>query len=149
MNFLLNTLHIALNGTRKTSSSIIYQIFRGRLHEFTRKVIPVETTEEARKNLLETDEYKGALLQILSNISLPIDIIFLDNWKFMMNFLLLEKKLEIPFLYLTLDLPAAPLYRDELLQNIIPQVPLSVLLTKFNGTTEKVTVFFSFNVFFA
>uniref|UniRef100_A0A1I8EGJ9 ubiquitinyl hydrolase 1 n=1 Tax=Wuchereria bancrofti TaxID=6293 RepID=A0A1I8EGJ9_WUCBA len=106
LNFLLNTLHIALNGTRKTSSSIIYKIFRGRLHEFTRKVIPVETTEEARKTLLETDEYK-------------------------------EKKLEIPFLYLTLDLPAAPLYRDELLQNIIPQVPLSVLLTKFNGATEK------------
>ncbi|KAM3718023.1 U4/U6.U5 tri-snRNP-associated protein [Dirofilaria immitis] len=106
LNFLLNTLHIALNGTRKTSSSIIYKIFRGRLHEFTRKVIPVETTEEARNTLLETDEYK-------------------------------EKKLEIPFLYLTLDLPAAPLYRDELLQNIIPQVPLSVLLTKFNGATEK------------
>ncbi|CAG9531620.1 unnamed protein product [Cercopithifilaria johnstoni] len=106
LNFLLNTLHIALNGTRNTSSSIIYKIFRGRLHEFTRKVIPVETTEEARKSLLETEEYK-------------------------------EKKLEIPFLYLTLDLPAAPLYRDELLQNIIPQVPLSVLLTKFNGATEK------------
>ncbi|OZC12165.1 u4/U6.U5 tri-snRNP-associated protein 2 family protein [Onchocerca flexuosa] len=100
LNFLLNTLHIALNGTRKTSSSIIYKIFRGRLHEFTRKVIPVETTEEARKTLQETDEYK-------------------------------EKKLEIPFLYLTLDLPAAPLYRDELLQNIIPQVPLSVLYAVF------------------
>ncbi|VDN00959.1 unnamed protein product, partial [Thelazia callipaeda] len=106
LNFLLNTLHVALNGTRKTSSSIVYKIFRGRLHEFTRKVIPVETTEQTRRVLLETEEYK-------------------------------EKKVEIPFLYLTLDLPAAPLYRDELLQNIIPQVPLSVLLTKFNGITEK------------
>lgn len=59
LNFLLNTLHIALNGTRKTSSSIIYKIFRGRLHEYTRKVIPVETTEEARRTLLDTEEYKG------------------------------------------------------------------------------------------
>ncbi|VDK48244.1 unnamed protein product, partial [Gongylonema pulchrum] len=106
LNFLLNTLHRALNGTRKTSSSIIYKIFRGHLHEYTRKVIPVETTEEARRALLETDEYK-------------------------------EKKLEVPFLYLTLDLPAAPLYRDEQMQNIIPQVPLSALITKFNGVTEK------------
>ncbi|VDN56204.1 unnamed protein product, partial [Dracunculus medinensis] len=106
LNFLLNTLHVALNGTGKTSSSIIYRIFRGRMHEFTRKVIPVETSEERKRELLETDEYK-------------------------------EKMKEIPFLYLTLDLPAAPLYRDELMQNIIPQVPLSVLLTKFNGIVEK------------
>uniref|UniRef100_A0A0N5ARZ5 Ubiquitin carboxyl-terminal hydrolase 39 n=1 Tax=Syphacia muris TaxID=451379 RepID=A0A0N5ARZ5_9BILA len=106
LNFLLNTLHIALNGTKKGSSSIVYQIFRGRMREYTRKVIPVETTEEARKSLLETDEFK-------------------------------EKMKETPFLYLTLNLPAAPLYRDELMQNIIPQVPLNVLLTKFNGITEK------------
>ncbi|MFH4978677.1 hypothetical protein AB6A40_005386 [Gnathostoma spinigerum] len=106
LSFLLNTLHIALNGTNKTSSSIIYQIFRGRMRVFTRKVIPVDTCEQAKQTLLESDEFK-------------------------------EKMREVPFLYLTLDLPAAPLYRDELLQNIIPQVPLSVLLTKFNGVTEK------------
>lgn len=50
-----------------------------------------------------------------------------------------EKMKEVPFLYLTLDLPAAPLYRDELMQNIIPQVPLGVLLQKFNGQQEKVS----------
>ncbi|EPB74732.1 ubiquitinyl hydrolase 1 [Ancylostoma ceylanicum] len=44
---------------------------------------------------------------------------------------------ELPFLYLALDLPPAPLYRDEQMQNIIPQVPLTALLQKFNGTTEK------------
>ena len=46
-----------------------------------------------------------------------------------------------PFLYLTLDLPAAPLYKDEIEHNIIPQVPLSNLLAKFNGFTEKVSDF--------
>lgn len=49
-----------------------------------------------------------------------------------------EKVIESPFLYLTLDLPSAPLYRDVQLQNIIPQVPLSTLLEKFDGKTEKV-----------
>ncbi len=37
------------------------------------------------------------------------------------------------FLYLTLDLPPAPLFRDDSEKNIIPQVPLMVLLEKFDG----------------
>lgn len=41
------------------------------------------------------------------------------------------------FLYLTLDLPPPPLFKDELQANIIPQVPLVTLLSKFNGSTEK------------
>uniref|UniRef100_H2Y010 ubiquitinyl hydrolase 1 n=1 Tax=Ciona intestinalis TaxID=7719 RepID=H2Y010_CIOIN len=48
-----------------------------------------------------------------------------------------EKMEKSPFLYLALDLPAAPLYKDELEHNIIPQVPLATLLAKFNGMTEK------------
>lgn len=42
-------------------------------------------------------------------------------------------------MYLTLDLPTAPLYKDEKEQLIIPQVPLFNILAKFNGITEKVT----------
>uniref|UniRef100_A0A8C9VJX3 ubiquitinyl hydrolase 1 n=1 Tax=Scleropages formosus TaxID=113540 RepID=A0A8C9VJX3_SCLFO len=48
-----------------------------------------------------------------------------------------EKMDESPFLYLTLDLPTAPLYKDEKEQLIIPQVPLFNILGKFNGSTEK------------
>ncbi|CAI2352743.1 unnamed protein product [Caenorhabditis sp. 36 PRJEB53466] len=48
-----------------------------------------------------------------------------------------ERVTEHPFMYLPLDLPPAPLYRDVQLQNIIPQVPLTTLLEKFNGKTEK------------
>lgn len=44
---------------------------------------------------------------------------------------------EIQWLYLTCDLPAPPLYPDELRENIIPQVPFATLLAKFNGVTEK------------
>ncbi|KAF2665936.1 cysteine proteinase [Microthyrium microscopicum] len=37
------------------------------------------------------------------------------------------------FLLLTLDLPAAPLFQDELDKNIIPQVPLTTILSKYDG----------------
>ncbi|KAH7152250.1 hypothetical protein B0J13DRAFT_258542 [Dactylonectria estremocensis] len=39
----------------------------------------------------------------------------------------------VRFLLLTLDLPAAPLFQDELEKNIIPQVPLTTILTKYDG----------------
>ncbi|KAF2266373.1 U4/U6.U5 tri-snRNP-associated protein-like protein [Lojkania enalia] len=37
------------------------------------------------------------------------------------------------FLVLTLDLPAAPLFQDALEKNIIPQVPLTTILNKYDG----------------
>ncbi|NWX94649.1 SNUT2 protein, partial [Nothoprocta pentlandii] len=51
-----------------------------------------------------------------------------------------ETMVESTFMYLTLDLPTAPLYKDEKEQLIIPQVPLFSILAKFNGVTEKVSV---------
>ncbi|KZF24600.1 cysteine proteinase [Xylona heveae TC161] len=41
------------------------------------------------------------------------------------------------FLMLTLDLPAAPLFQDEVEKNIIPQVPLTSLLTKYDGIRSQ------------
>jgi U4/U6.U5 tri-snRNP-associated protein 2 len=41
------------------------------------------------------------------------------------------------FLLLTLDLPPAPLFQDEQERNIIPQVPLTTLLSKYNGITSQ------------
>ncbi|KAK3684968.1 hypothetical protein B0T22DRAFT_382748 [Podospora appendiculata] len=41
------------------------------------------------------------------------------------------------FLLLTLDLPAAPLFQDEQERNIIPQVPLTTILSKYNGVTAQ------------
>lgn len=51
-----------------------------------------------------------------------------------------EQMSESTFLFLTLDLPTAPLYKDEKEQLIIPQVPLFNILGKFNGSTEKVLI---------
>lgn len=45
-----------------------------------------------------------------------------------------EVKVDINrFLLLTLDLPAAPLFQDELERNIIPQVPLTTIISKYDG----------------
>jgi len=48
-----------------------------------------------------------------------------------------ERMDETTFMYLTCDLPAPPLYPDEMRENIIPQVPLFGILNKFNGLVEK------------
>ena len=49
-----------------------------------------------------------------------------------------EVKVDIVrFLLLTLDLPPAPLFQDELEKNIIPQVPLTTVLNKYNGVQAQ------------
>jgi U4/U6.U5 tri-snRNP-associated protein 2 len=39
----------------------------------------------------------------------------------------------LPFIFLTLDLPMQPLFEAE--ESIVPQIPLSTLLGKYNGDT--------------
>ncbi|KAF4628390.1 hypothetical protein G7Y89_g9762 [Cudoniella acicularis] len=41
------------------------------------------------------------------------------------------------FLMLTLDLPSAPLFQDELERNIIPQIPLTSILSKYDGLKSQ------------
>lgn len=49
-----------------------------------------------------------------------------------------EVKVDVSrFLLLTLDLPAAPLFQDELERNIIPQVPLTTILAKYDGVKAQ------------
>jgi U4/U6.U5 tri-snRNP-associated protein 2 len=45
-------------------------------------------------------------------------------------------KKQFPFLTLSLDLPGMPLYKDKLEQNMIPQIPLFHLISKYDGKTE-------------
>jgi U4/U6.U5 tri-snRNP-associated protein 2 len=47
---------------------------------------------------------------------------------------LTQKK--VPFMLLTLDVPPAPLFKDEYERNIIPQIPIYAILNKFDGKTE-------------
>ncbi|XP_026472778.1 U4/U6.U5 tri-snRNP-associated protein 2 [Ctenocephalides felis] len=106
LKWFLNALHMALNGTKRADSSIIYKAFMGSMRIYTRKLPPTELDEDQKEKLLLTDEYA-------------------------------EKVTESPFIYLTCDLPPPPLFIDEFRENIIPQVNLYQLLTKFNSRTEK------------
>lgn len=45
-----------------------------------------------------------------------------------------------PFLFLALELPPPPLFHDELEKNIIPQVPLATVLSKYDGKTIQESV---------
>ncbi|EDO45015.1 predicted protein [Nematostella vectensis] len=105
--WFLNALHTALNGTKKMSSSIIFKSFQGKMRIYSRKVPQTE---------VQCNEEKAEQMK-------------LEEYQ--------ETVSESPFLVLALDIPASPLFKDEFQQNIIPQVPLSSLLSKFDGTTEK------------
>jgi len=57
LSWFLNALHIALNGTKKRNSSIIYKTFLGHMRIYTRKIPPLELEESQRSELLNTVEY--------------------------------------------------------------------------------------------
>lgn len=106
LSWLLNALHLALGGTKKVKSSVIYKTFCGAMTIQTKKILPPDIDEAKKDELMATGEY---------------------NWTVS----------ESPFLYLTAELPPAPLFKDEHQENIIPQVSLFNVLAKFNGETEK------------
>jgi U4/U6.U5 tri-snRNP-associated protein 2 len=53
-----------------------------------------------------------------------------------------------PFLFLALELPPPPLFHDELEKNIIPQVPLATILSKYDGKTIQVSPILALVVIF-
>lgn len=107
LSWLLNALHLALGGTKKPKSSIIYKTFSGNMRIYTKKILPADVDAEKKERLMATGEY--------------------DNWTVT----------DSPFLYLTAELPPPPLFKDELHENIIPQINLYNLLSKFNGESER------------
>ncbi|XP_034244355.1 U4/U6.U5 tri-snRNP-associated protein 2 [Thrips palmi] len=106
LSWFLNALHMALNGTKKSDSSIIYKSFLGSMRIYTRKIPATELDDKQKAAMLLTTEYQEVIT-------------------------------ESPFLYLTCDLPPPPLFKDETVENIIPQVNLYTLLAKFNSVSEK------------
>ncbi|KAJ3197158.1 hypothetical protein HK101_005675 [Irineochytrium annulatum] len=107
LSWFLNALHAGMKGTKKGGSSIIYKIFQGEV-QVESQIIP---NYEAAENDVRSWR--------------PFD----DNIEI--------KKTVSPFLFLGLDLPPPPLFQDEVEKNIIPQVPLTELLTKYDGVSAK------------
>ena len=42
LSWMLNSLHLTLNGTKKANSSIIYKTFQGQMRIYTKKILPVD-----------------------------------------------------------------------------------------------------------
>uniref|UniRef100_H2Z991 Ubiquitin carboxyl-terminal hydrolase 39 n=1 Tax=Ciona savignyi TaxID=51511 RepID=H2Z991_CIOSA len=101
LTWFLNSMNVALNGSKKRNSSKWVLV-----HFWWAHFLADKELIDIKQKLLKEAEYQETM----------------------------ERS---PFLYLALDLPAAPLYKDELEHNIIPQVPLATLLAKFNGQSEK------------
>ena len=78
-------------------------------------------------------------MRIHSRKELPVDITQEEKNAFTLRDEYRERSEDSNFLYLTLDLPSAPLFKDELRENIIPQVPLQAILAKFDGHQEYST----------
>ncbi|XP_053573771.1 U4/U6.U5 tri-snRNP-associated protein 2 [Bombina bombina] len=89
-----------------------------------------------KKKTIVTDVFQGSMRIFAKKLPHP-DLPAEEKEQLMQNEEYQEKMTEAPFMYLTLDLPTAPLYKDEKEQLIIPQVPLFSILAKFNGITEK------------
>ncbi|KAK4474427.1 hypothetical protein MN116_001583 [Schistosoma mekongi] len=115
LSWLVNAIDKALKVKRisypksavnKTFNSIVSSTLRGKMRIYSRKIMPVNMTDEEKASLADSPEY-------MTSIS------------------------DTNFFYLTCDLPPPPLYLDEFKENIIPQVSLATLLSKFNGIAEK------------
>lgn len=46
----------------------------------------------------------------------------------------------IPFTFLTLKIPDAPIFKDQLERNVIPQMPIFDALQKFDGVAPQVSL---------
>ena len=54
LSWLLNALHLALGGTKKIKSSVIYKTFSGSMNIQSKKILPPDVDEEKKKELLAT-----------------------------------------------------------------------------------------------
>ncbi|KAJ1651602.1 Ubiquitin carboxyl-terminal hydrolase 10 [Dispira simplex] len=104
LSWCLNALHKGMGGNRKSTSSIIYRTFQG-------------TVEVVTEPVVRPGEPLPSMDKPTNNDTDPH----------------MKKFTRSPFLFLSLDLPPAPLFQDDIEQNIIPQIPLEELLAKFNG----------------
>uniref|UniRef100_A0A2I3M6U9 ubiquitinyl hydrolase 1 n=1 Tax=Papio anubis TaxID=9555 RepID=A0A2I3M6U9_PAPAN len=106
-------------------------------HEMLQAVVLCsKKTFQITKQAIVTDVFQGSMRIFTKKLPHP-DLPAEEKEQLLHNDEYQETMVESTFMYLTLDLPTAPLYKDEKEQLIIPQVPLFNILAKFNGITEK------------
>lgn len=129
LSWFLNTLHADLTVDKKRGRSIIHDCFQGRVHVTTEREELVEVPSEGQgtsgasnnnnstsNTANEGGEGKRKRRRVKQSV---------------------VSARETPFLYLSLDIPPPPLFKDEAERNIIPQEPIFTLLNKFNGSSVQ------------
>ena len=132
MEFLvwfLNKLHMDLGGTRKSGSSIIQRVFQGKKGKGREREGKGEEPQRERAKPKDFLTFLSSLSQLLLLLGFMNMVVFKKNvvprerngkkvnevsWE--------EGEKTSPFLYLPLDVPASPLFKNESEKNIIPQV---------------------------
>ncbi|KAI9017482.1 hypothetical protein BC832DRAFT_588743 [Gaertneriomyces semiglobifer] len=107
LSWFLNTMHTGMGGKRRPGSSLIHKTFQGEIRIDEQAILLRQDDSEDGKSKKLFDESR----EITSR--------------------------RVPFMFLALDLPPPPLFLDELEQNIIPQVALTTLLSKYDGVTGQ------------
>lgn len=101
--------------------SVIFEPIQGIIEVTTRTKLLVDNYAE--QQLLEKGKDSSTLHEAKASK---------DGW--------VEKTIEVPFNYLSLDIPPCPLFRDSHGSFVIPQVTLFQLLSKFDGHTWYDTI---------
>lgn len=110
------------NRRRGHTSSIIHQLFQGKVRVTTREAKPKEdNTVDASDDRLGSDNEQNEDNE--------------EREKASNNLAVEESTMDTHFLQLTLDIPAKPLFRDADGGLVIPQEPLVNVLKKFDGVT--------------
>ncbi|KAN0075718.1 hypothetical protein V8E54_006988 [Elaphomyces granulatus] len=107
LSWFLNNLHLSLGGSKKPSST------------------PTSVVQQAFQGHLRIESQAITAHSDTTNSRLVFTGSSLTNTQ------------TTPFLVLTLDLPPAPLFQSANRESIIPQVPLTALLNKYNGITAS------------
>lgn len=133
--WFLHQLHIGTGGTKKAGSSIIHELFQGRVEVTNREAarpsnnkskISVGTDDNDDDRVGSDDDGGGGEDRLAKKGSNHAEQLIPE---------VTETTSDTNFLQLTLDIPEKPLFRDEDGGLVIPQEPLSNILKKFDGIT--------------
>ncbi|MCO5588230.1 hypothetical protein L7F22_042185 [Adiantum nelumboides] len=133
LGWLLNKLHTDLGGGgKKNKRSIISDCFMGHVRVESQKVfvrsgIELEDGEDVKMTTEQLDKLdsdgrkEGGQEDAYGNAKFNIDR---------------EVKIDrSPFFLLAIDLPPIPVFQDVIERNIIPQVPIATVLSKYDGVS--------------
>jgi U4/U6.U5 tri-snRNP-associated protein 2 len=123
LSWFLNTLHADLTADKKRGKSIVHDCFQGRVHVTSEREQLVEeasaqTTSGTQHNAAGPTAASGEGGEKKKRRRVKQNVV---------------TERETPFLYLSLDIPPPPLFKDEAERNIIAQEPIFTLLNKFDG----------------